>query len=106
MVPGRPSTQAGMCGKMLAMAEGIHFGAAVRVSDLRPQPATEETQSGLGVQTIEGPMTCEFEHGIEGGTNGSQTLCGVPRDELAILRHIWRPTSRFACPRCQGVALG
>ena len=87
------------------VAERIHYGAAVRTSDLR-QPTAEIEGDGtaLRVTTLEGLMACDWEHGIVDGTNGSETLCGIPQAELAMLRHIWTPTRTSACPSCQRAA--
>jgi hypothetical protein len=46
-----------------------------------------------GVVVIGGP-----EHGFD----GSITLCGIPDSEIDIVRHLWKPDGRDACPRCIG----
>lgn len=33
---------------------------------------------------------------------GDQTLCGVSRDQLILMRHYWRSTEIRACAKCRG----
>ena len=32
---------------------------------------------------------------------GDQTLCGVARDPLSLLRHYWRSADVRSCPKCR-----
>jgi hypothetical protein len=32
---------------------------------------------------------------------GEQTLCGVSRDDLILMRHYWRSSDSRACPKCR-----
>ena len=31
---------------------------------------------------------------------GEETLCGLPKAEVEVLRHLWRSESGLACPAC------
>lgn len=49
------------------------------------------SQNVVGDQILAGP-----EHGIgDGGT-----LCGIPRDEVFLMRHLFQPEGPFACAAC------
>jgi hypothetical protein len=48
-------------------------------------------------QVLDGP-----EHGLGDGS----TLCGIPEAEVFLMRHLFYPLGRFACPSCAAIARG
>ena len=50
-------------------------------------------------QVLDGPV-----HGV--GSAGGATLCGIPQAEIFVMRHMFDPAGRSACPDCAAVVRG
>ena len=42
--------------------------------------------------------------GPEHALNGDMTFCGIPKNEVELLRHYWRSDSEMACQSCISAA--
>ncbi|WP_146251186.1 hypothetical protein [Nocardia tenerifensis] len=74
------------------------FAAAVEWSDTRR--AEGEVPPGRLVATLEGALEKTGpEHGMRGGT----TLCGISKERVCVMRHLWRPDGALACERCKAM---
>jgi hypothetical protein len=70
--------------------------AACRRVDLVP-PGPAQVGPRHTVRTLEGTRQLI---GSEHAMAGEETLCGVPRAEVEVLRRVWRSDSEIACPAC------
>jgi len=70
------------------------FAACYRTEDLRAD--SEGTVLGIGSRLgIAGP-----EHAVK----GAETLCGLPRADVTVVRHLFRADGRTACSSCAEAA--
>jgi hypothetical protein len=88
------------------------YAAAHREADLRPMTATEAARMEHW-RTLEGRATGSagavplqvladgrVVDGREHAMAGDATLCGIPATEVVLVRHLFQPETRFACPEC------
>lgn len=72
------------------------FAAAVELIHTREAegeiPPPRLVMDVAGALELSGP-----EHGIRGDT----TLCGLPREQVCVMRHLWHPDGIHACERCR-----
>ncbi len=76
------------------------FAAAVAKAELRPieahGAAAQTVMDTSGQLEILGP-----EHAMDGPT----TLCGLPKEKVVVMRHLWSSLKTTACQACREALL-
>ncbi|MFE3758930.1 hypothetical protein ACFXO9_31905 [Nocardia tengchongensis] len=76
------------------------IAAAIARIDLRR--AEGEVPPSHQVMDVDGPLEITGpEHGMRDG----MTLCGIPKEQVSVMRNLWFPGGAYACERCRA-ALG
>lgn len=89
--------------------------AAGRRAQLRPMTPKELREQEEHVQADEGGADGRFRTPItrgqvlDGPVHGAgdgATLCGIPQAEIFVMRHLFDPAERLACPDCAAAVRG
>ncbi|MFE3027020.1 hypothetical protein [Nocardia tengchongensis] len=76
------------------------FAAAIARIDLRR--AEGQGPPSRRVMDVDGPLEITGpEHGMQDG----MTLCGIPKEQVSVMRNLWFPNNTEACEWCRA-ALG
>jgi len=74
--------------------------AAYRRTDIVPIVELGESSSLRAISTTqEQQQIVRFEHAM--GSDG--TLCGIPKSDVEVVRHLFMTASRYACPECRSL---
>jgi len=122
--PGRLTTgrvaQSGYPAYMDIQDLDLRFGSAGRNDQLRPltpsESEAEEERAKIPMKVLPGgravspgpsPLQIvggEVLDGPEHAHSGGPTLCGIPKDDIFVMRHLFYPEGRFSCPVCAALA--
>jgi len=94
--------------------------SAGRRDQVRPMTRSEELEHAEHVRTVnkliadgridDAPnfrlliVSGQVLNGPEHAVGDRSTLCGIPEDEVFLMRHLFYPSGRFACPSCAAIA--
>lgn len=69
------------------------YAAAARKADLRPASPDSRARRVTGVDGV-------YEFDVEHALDDQMTLCGLPRSQVEVMRHLWSPDKAWSCSAC------
>lgn len=128
--PGRPMSALGVDTGRIAQSGypaymdvkdlDLRFGSAGRNDQLRPltpsESEAEKDRANIPIKLLPGGraispepsplliVSGEVLDGPEHAHFGGPTLCGIPQGDIFVMRHLFYPEGRFACPVCAALA--
>jgi hypothetical protein len=77
--------------------------AAYRETEIVPRQGSDGVDVGHAISTTDGMrQTIGHQHAMSEGAS----LCGIPKDELIVVRQLFRPSRDDACPACAELSHG
>ena len=75
--------------------------AGYRETEIVPMRLIDGAEAGPGISTPDGRrQIIGPQHAMREGAS----LCGIPKDELVVVRQLFRPGRDDACPSCAEIA--